>query len=926
MSGSDTDDGGVDDVRLTRSRSLRVPHVFQTLQPEDERQLRAERRARALAAARETELVASQALAAANAAAAIAAAMANGAASAASSSGTQLGMPSGPAGTSGSVGAGQSTSQMAGSQFSPLTPRGRELLELQQVERIRERLERELKQATDREKEVKNRTARRDTLEADKTALEGLDESAMSVQMKVLKNSVLSLHAHVDSRLDFMQNSLDQILDLLQRPGFRPAAQSLLPLTTMSGAFPVQAGTQPSGTSAATTQTVASSSSGSAVIATPSPQQPVPQQGQQQGQWYPKTPMKPPLAFSGEKKDKELNTRLRTFPVWVRAKRTMQEEEVITAASYLEGKAAKWLDGLVAKARYGRRMADWAKTLTLEEFLDMVEARWHNPQQAQIATDAMLRLDQQKFKSVRELTTTVESLIVIPGIRYDDQVLLTMFVRCLPENLRNLLASEARLEYHSFETLSRKALDLEATLGSAQPTPVDARNKKGPQEWKKKGSKLMMVEPDGTQTEIEELTDLLDNSEYDGEDIVEGSTLTAVVKTKTLKWIKTQPALSDALKRWIEVIDKYDFKLEYLKGEYNKVADALSRRADYLGALVSEFGVSEELTQSLVGAYQEDPVMMDIIRKLQAKDKATKYEFVMVDRILFLDKAGFKRLVVPSSERLRSLFLGECHDATGHFGYKKTSANLVQRLWWPGMLEDAKKYVETCQVCQRDKPRTQAPLGLLKPLPIPAGPGQSVSMDFMNTLVTSKNGKRHIFVIIDRFTKYARLIAMPETARTEHVIKLFLDNWVRDFGLPKSIVSDRGVHFTSELWKKTAEQMGSQLQMTSGNHPEANGQAEQMNRVVQHLLRHYIKPSQDDWDEKLPLLASLYNNAVHSSTGVSPNQLHLGWKPRSALDFLLPENRSSATPGTLEYGVQYEKLLHQAVEKIKKSLQAMIAS
>ncbi|GBG86546.1 hypothetical protein CBR_g41609 [Chara braunii] len=92
---------------------------------------------------------------------------------------------------------------------------------------------------------------------------------------------------------------------------------------------------------------------------------------------------------------------------------------------------------------------------------------------------------------------------------------------------------------------------------------------------------------------------------------------------QTLKWIKTQRALYDALERWIEVIDQYDFKLEYVKGEYNKVADALSRRADYLGVLVSGFGVSEEVTQLLVGAYQEDPVTMDIIPKLQAKDKAT---------------------------------------------------------------------------------------------------------------------------------------------------------------------------------------------------------------------------------------------------------------------------------------------------------------
>ncbi|GBG83070.1 hypothetical protein CBR_g36687 [Chara braunii] len=352
---------------------------------------------------------------------------------------------------------------------------------------------------------------------------------------------MLSLHAHVDNRLDFMQSTLDQILDVLTRPGYRLPAQSPLPLSAMSGHFPVQAGTQPSGTSAAASQTVASSSSGPAVIAT-SPQQPVQQSGQTQGQWYPKTPMKPPLAFSGERKDEELNTWLRTVPVWVKAKRTLPEDEVVTAASYLEGKAAKWLDGVVVKAGYGRRMADWAKSLTLDQFMEMVEARWHNPQEAQKAADAINKLDQRKFRSVRELTTTVESLILVPSINYSDQFLLTTFVRYLSENIRNLLASEARTEYHSFETLSRKALDLEATLGNAQPTSQnDSKKKKSPQEWKKKGAKLMMVESDGTQTGIDELSDLMDYSEYDGEEVAEGSTLTAVVETKEGGRGKGQP-------------------------------------------------------------------------------------------------------------------------------------------------------------------------------------------------------------------------------------------------------------------------------------------------------------------------------------------------------------------------------------------------
>ncbi|GBG81024.1 hypothetical protein CBR_g31580 [Chara braunii] len=185
---------------------------------------------------------------------------------------------------------------------------------------------------------------------------------------------------------------------------------------------------------------------------------------------------------------------------------------------------------------------------------------------------------------------------------------------------------------------------------------------------------------------------------------------------------------------------------------------------------------------------------------------------------------------------------------------------------------------------------------------------------------------RYVYVIVDRFSKYARLVTMPATAKTEYVIKLFKENRVRDFGLPKSIVSDQDVRFTSELWKAAAAEQGTQLQMTSGNHPEANGQAEQLNRAVQHLLRHYTKPNQVDWDEKLALIASLYNNAVHSATGVSPNSLLLTFKPRLPLDFLQPENQPSAAPGTLDFTYRYERLMQQAVEQMHKAQAAMIES
>ncbi|GBG80748.1 hypothetical protein CBR_g31303 [Chara braunii] len=105
---------------------------------------------------------------------------------------------------------------------------------------------------------------------------------------------------------------------------------------------------------------------------------------------------------------------------------------------------------------------------------------------------------------------------------------------------------------------------------------------------------------------------------------------------QTLRRMKTQPVFFDGLKRWIEVIDQYDFEPQYIKGEYNKVADAMSRRAYFLGALITEFGLTDDVTRSLVETYHEDPFMTEIIHKLEAKDKATSAEFELVNGLLFL--------------------------------------------------------------------------------------------------------------------------------------------------------------------------------------------------------------------------------------------------------------------------------------------------
>ncbi|GBG65121.1 hypothetical protein CBR_g49484 [Chara braunii] len=315
--------------------------------------------------------------------------------------------------------------------------------------------------------------------------------------------------------------------DVEEEEGEEAAFPSPAQLPAMAGPFVPQFGVPLGGMSAAVAQTIASSSSGPAAAA--SRQQAVQSLTGPQHPRYLKTPMKPPTVFTEDKKDEALDTWLRTVPLWVRVKRTLHGEEVITAASYLEGSATRWLNGYIATNGFARLMNDWTHTKTLESFMEIVEARWHNPQQVQ--HDALTSLDTRKFKTARELTSSMEKLVVAPGVRYDP--LLTMFLRCLPTDIKNLLVSEASIEYHTLESFSNKALDLRARLGGAQQVAGDGRKKKIPQEWKRKGS-LMMVDSDGNQTDIDDLSQLVEDTEIGSEDSAEGSNFTAITKGKAV--------------------------------------------------------------------------------------------------------------------------------------------------------------------------------------------------------------------------------------------------------------------------------------------------------------------------------------------------------------------------------------------------------
>uniref|UniRef100_A0A0G4HBN5 Chromo domain-containing protein n=1 Tax=Chromera velia CCMP2878 TaxID=1169474 RepID=A0A0G4HBN5_9ALVE len=93
------------------------------------------------------------------------------------------------------------------------------------------------------------------------------------------------------------------------------------------------------------------------------------------------------------------------------------------------------------------------------------------------------------------------------------------------------------------------------------------------------------------------------------------------------------------------------------------------------------------------------------------------------------------RLAIPTKKLQRNLIF-ECHDipGTGHLVIEKTYLRLIEDFYWPNMFSSVAAYVPRCDACLQNKQANQKPFRLLQPLPIPARPYDSVSMDFVCTL------------------------------------------------------------------------------------------------------------------------------------------------------------------------------------------------
>ena len=163
------------------------------------------------------------------------------------------------------------------------------------------------------------------------------------------------------------------------------------------------------------------------------------------------------------------------------------------------------------------------------------------------------------------------------------------------------------------------------------------------------------------------------------------------------------------------------------------------------------------------------------------------------------------------------------------------------------MDSDAKEFVAACTTCARSKASNQAPAGPLRPLrplPVPGRPWSHIALDFVTGLPPS-SGKTH------RFSKAAHFIALPKLPSAFTTAELLVMHVFRLHGIPMDIVSDRGPQFISQVGKA----LGAMASLSSGYHPQTNGQSERANQILETSLCCMVEKEPDSWSILLPWIS-----------------------------------------------------------------------
>jgi len=272
----------------------------------------------------------------------------------------------------------------------------------------------------------------------------------------------------------------------------------------------------------------------------------------------------------------------------------------------------------------------------------------------------------------------------------------------------------------------------------------------------------------------------------------------------------------------------------------------------------------------------------ELLRKCNAGEEMKPIKRRWVLRFVTIGEDMYKRgftapLLKCLSEEEAGYVMNEVHNGICrmHIGRRTMKAPILRAgYYWSTMEQDCEAMIRKCEGCQaHGNDIKRAPTELHR-LTAP-WPFAQWGMNIVGPFPIGRAQKKFILVAIDYFTKWVEAEALTNiTARQVH--SFVWRNTVYSFDLPHTIITDNGQQFIDKKLRDFYKQVGIRHLTSSIEHPQTNGQAEVMNKVIVAELKKRLGEAKGAWVDELPQVLWAYRCTPHGTTGESPFNLTYG--------------------------------------------------
>ena len=249
------------------------------------------------------------------------------------------------------------------------------------------------------------------------------------------------------------------------------------------------------------------------------------------------------------------------------------------------------------------------------------------------------------------------------------------------------------------------------------------------------------------------------------------------------------------------------------------------------------------------------------------------------------------RICLPLSLFLACFRLGHYNEMGGHTGATKTYANAKRCYYWPGCFDWICALTADCLTCHNNKPkqkhRNEVPLEEWHNETVPF---RTIHLDHKGPIHTTSASNVHFLLIVDAFSRF--LMVYPVRNTTTLAANTAFEKWIVFFGIPQSIIHDRGTAFIKTEFINWTKELGITLRPCTAYSPWRKGKIETQNQQIARYWRNFLIDAGNNWSSLAPKFAFAHNTSVNYTTGKTRYENVFGTKPKIPVSLKLRLSRN----------------------------------